>query len=298
MDNPTIGFIGAGTLATGLAMALHGRGYRVVAVASRNVSSARRLGTMVPGCLPMELPSDLVQACDLVFVTVPDDSIKQVTDSLQWKPGLGVVHCCGAGSLHLLESASALGAMVGSFHPFQTLACLESPEEAAGRLQGITFAVDGTGWLLPFLQRAAVNLGGRSIRIDPKNRTLYHASAVMACGYVTALLKAAGDIWQHMGYSAEDARSALGPLVTATVTNFSRVGAEGSVTGPVVRGDTKTLSEHLHALEAHMPHLLPLFTTLGLESATLMTPEVAAQSRQPLTTLMAKYGEAQRPESP
>ena len=45
-----IGFIGAGTVGTALAVRLSGKGYPVVAVSSRTKASAQRLAQAVSGC--------------------------------------------------------------------------------------------------------------------------------------------------------------------------------------------------------------------------------------------------------
>ena len=77
-DNPRIGFIGAGTLGKGLALALADRGYQVVAVSSRSRSSAEDLAARIPGCEPLAGPQELADRCHLVFITTPDEIINQV----------------------------------------------------------------------------------------------------------------------------------------------------------------------------------------------------------------------------
>ena len=140
-----IGFIGVGTLGRGLALALDASGYNVTAAASRRRDSAQWLADRVPGCLVMDSAQQVSDACDLVFVTVPDGAITDVASLVRWRGAQGVVHCCGAASVELLESAAASGASVGAMHPFQTFAGLNDPADAARRLTGVTFAVAATG---------------------------------------------------------------------------------------------------------------------------------------------------------
>lgn len=183
-DDVRIGFIGAGVLGCGLALALDGVGFNIAAVASRRRQSADWLAQRIPSCAALESPQDVANAVNLVFITTPDAAIADVAASIHWSPDQGVAHCCGAASLELLESAANAGAATGAIHPFQTFAGLIEPADAARRLRKVTFAVAATGWLHPYLIGLAESMGGRAIAIPHELRPLYHASAVLACGYV------------------------------------------------------------------------------------------------------------------
>ena len=265
----SVGFIGIGTLGKGLALALAERGYRVVAAHSRTVTSAQWLAGRIEDCQVYRTAQELVDSCHLVFVTTPDAAIQPVAESVRWREGQGVVHCSGASGADILAGASAQGALTGAFHPFQTFAGLDDPKEAVARMSGVTFAVSGEGWLFSFLQDMAHELGGRPVSIQDADRPLYHASAVLGCGYLVALLHAAMKPWHAMGFTEEEAVTALYPLARATLENISRHGVAASVTGPVVRGDTHTVESHLVALSERLPALLPIYTALASGSLPL-----------------------------
>ena len=257
-----IGFIGAGVLGNGLALALSQHGYRVMGASSRRLESAQALSERVHGCRAFETNQELADAVDVVFITTPDSVIAEVAESIGWRPGQGVVHCCGASSAAILGPASGMGALTGAFHPLQTFAGLDSPGDAVARLVGVTFAVSGERVLAEFLAGLADDLGGRSITIADEDRPLYHASAVMACGYLVALMRAAVELWEEIGFTPDEAVGALYPLARATVENVHRRGLAGASTGPVVRGDTETLHAHLEALFQRLPELVPLYGDL------------------------------------
>ena len=289
MDNPRIGFIGAGTLGKGLALALAAKNYQVVAVSSRTHSSAEDLAARIPGSVALPEPQQLVDGCHLVFITTPDGAINQVASQVRWQPGQAVVHCSGAQPLDVLESAARLGAITGSFHPFQTFACLETPEEAIERLSGTTFAVEGNSWLLAFLESIADQLGGKAIRLRPEDRAIYHASGLMVCGYLVALLKAAAEMWRPMGVRQEEALSLILPLAKTTLTNLSRSGVNGSVTGPVVRGDDATVRKHLDTLSKEMPGLIPLYCSLSKESLSLAGEDVSVEKLKEIDQMIDEW---------
>ena len=294
MDDPGIGFVGSGTLGKGLALALNAHRYKVVAVSSRSLASARDLAARIPGCEALSSPQEVAARCDIVFITTPDEAIGHVATQVRWRDGQGVLHCSGAESLEVLEPAAAMGAVAGSLHPFQTFACLDSPEAAVERFKGISFAVEGEGWLLGLLKDMASRLGGRALVVKPEDRALYHASAVMSCGYLVALLKASADLWKEMGFLSEDALSALLPIARSTLENLGGSGFGPSVTGPLARGDTDTLKAHLGALEARLPHLIPLYCHLARQSLPLVQDRVGDErldaTEGMLTEYLAKQG--------
>ena len=118
-QHSTIGFIGAGAVGGTLAVALGQAGYRVVAVASRTLASAHRLAQRLLGCTAYAAPQQVVDACELVFISTPDDAIGQVAAGLTWRAGQGVVHCSGATSLDVFAVPLAQGVLPGALHPFQ-----------------------------------------------------------------------------------------------------------------------------------------------------------------------------------
>ena len=268
-DSIRIGFVGAGTLGRGLALALDGVGCDVVAVSSRTRASAEWLAERIDGCVALDKAQDVADTCDLVFITTPDGAIAEVAASVSWRAGQGVAHCCGASSIELLDTASNTGAAVGAMHPFQTFAALSDPTEAARRLSGVTFAVSATGWLAEFLPSLAERLEGQALSVPDELRPLYHASAVLACGYVGTLLDAAVGLWTRMGYTEEDGVRAVAPLARATVEAIAAAGPVRAVTGPAVRGDAATIAAHLSLLEEHAPELVTLYRELTLASIPL-----------------------------
>lgn len=289
MDDPIVGFIGAGAVGKGLAFGLASIGYRVLAVSSRSLSSAQGLAARIPGCEALPAPQKVADKCNLVFITTPDEAIEQVVSQLSWHRGQGVVHCSGAESLKILEPAAGVGAIAGSFHPFQTFACLETPEEAVECMKGTTFSVEGRGWVLDTLKEMASRLGGRAILLSPEDRAIYHASAVMSCGHLVALVKAAVDVWESMGVPQEEALPIILPLARSTLANISRAGVYASLTGPIARGDTATLRIHLQALEGSLPRLIPLYCALSGESLPLAEDRVSREKLDEMARMFNGY---------
>jgi len=260
---PDIGFIGAGTVGTALAVRLGGSGYRVVAVSSRTRASAQRLAQSVSDCRVYEDGQGAADASQLVFVTTPDDAIGQVVAGIRWHSGQGVVHCNGAASTDIIEPARRFGAHVGAFHPLQTFA---SVSHAIDNIPGSTFAIEAEEPLLTILKGMASDLEGNWVILGAGDKVLYHAAAVIACNYLYTLVKMATDLWQNFGVPAPQATQALLPLLRGTLNNVENVGLPHCLTGPIARGDLGTIRSHLAALEREAPWLLSTYRELGLQT--------------------------------
>lgn len=256
-----LGFIGAGTVATVLAVALGNGGYPVVAVSNRSLESARELALLLRGCNAVTSNQEVVDSADLVFITTPDDTIASVAARIRWQPGHSVVHCSGADSTDILSPAREAGAGVGVFHPLQTFA-----SKRQENLPGATFALEAEEPLLTTLKEMATALGGRWIEITAKDRVLYHTAAVFTCNYLVTLANVAADLWQKFNIPQEQALQALVPLIRGTISNIEAVGIPQCLTGPIARGDTGTIKKHLTALHKHAPELVSTYCELGIKT--------------------------------
>ena len=288
MADPAVGFIGAGILGKGLALALSASGYRVSAVSSRTAASARDLASRIPGCNARD-SQQVAEECGLVFVTTPDDVIGTVAGEVLWRKGQGVVHCNGTHTLRVLEPATSRGALAGSFHPCQTFGGLATPEEAAGRLQGVTFAVDASDWLRETLEEMASRLGGRAVPVKPEDRPLYHTAAALSSGYLVAVVKASADLWEILGVSQEEALATILPMAKATLTSLEVSGIQGGVTGPLVRADEGTVRRHLESLRERLPHLVPLYCALARASLPLAVGRVGRERTEVMDRLLREF---------
>ncbi len=272
-----IGFIGAGTVATALAVGLRSKGYPVTAVSSRSQTTAANLAQLVNGCHALGNNQDVADAAELVFIATPDDAIASVAAQIRWHSGHSVVHCSGADSTDILLSARKSGACVGVFHPLQTFADFR---QAMGNIPGTTFALEAEEPLLTMLKDMATTLGGRWIELKAKDRVIYHAAAVFACNYLVTLVKLATDLWQTFAIPPEQATQALLPLLRGTINNIDTLGIPGCLTGPIARGDTGTIKKHLGALQKAAPELVATYQELGLKTIPIALKKGGINQKQ------------------
>jgi predicted short-subunit dehydrogenase-like oxidoreductase (DUF2520 family) len=284
----TIGFIGAGAVGGTLAVALGQAGYRVVAVASRTMASAQGLAQRLGGCTAYPLPQQVVDACELVFISTPDDVIGPVASGLTWSGGQGVVHCSGATSLDVFVVPMAQGVLPGALHPFQAVASLDS---GVPSLPGTTFGIEADGVMREVLVTMALALGGRPIVLSAADKALYHLSAVMMGNLLTGLAATAAQLWEHLGASRTDGLQAVVAMMRSVVHNLERAGIPAAMAGPYVRGDVGTIRRHFETLSATAPTVLPLYRELALAALPFGVEKGALTHDQHLAIqhLIAQY---------
>ena len=125
---------------------------------------------------------------------------------------------------------------------------------------------------LALARELARALGMLPVEIAEADRPAYHAAASIASNFLITLEAAAERIGAAVGLEREQ----LVPLVRATVENWSRLGPERALTGPVARGDEATVARQRAAVEEVAPELLPLFDELVTATRAL----AAARDRE------------------
>jgi predicted short-subunit dehydrogenase-like oxidoreductase (DUF2520 family) len=202
---------------------------------------------------------------DAVLLCVPDGQIRTAADAVP--SGLAVGHCSGATGLDVLAGS---GRDVFSLHPLMTVTAGSPPTTFAGA----GAAVAGSSPAMLELARAlAQRLGMRPIEIASGDRAAYHAAASIASNFLVTLEAAAERMAATVGMDRDD----LLPLVRATVDNWSRLGGERALTGPVARGDERTVAAQRRAIAERAPELLALFDTMADATRALATAGALAR---------------------
>ncbi|MDQ2700017.1 MAG: DUF2520 domain-containing protein [Actinomycetota bacterium] len=190
-----------------------------------------------------------------VLICVPDQEIERVADQLAGGAQLPAFtgHTSGATRLDVLDACQTDGAF--SLHPLQTV------PTGSTDLNGCPAACAGSGPAATGLATAlARTVGMLPFEIEEKHRAIYHAAASMASNYLVTLEQTAAGLLGEAG--VENPRAVLAPLVTRTLANWEKDGAE-ALTGPIVRGDESTVETHRRALAAGHPEVLPLYDALA-----------------------------------
>lgn len=256
----SIGVIGAGRVGAVLSARLRAAGHPVVAVAGESDASRERAAALLPGA-PLMKPSAVARASDLLLLTVPDDMLPNVVqvlaDSGALHAGQVVVHTSGRHGLAVLAPAAAVGARVIALHPAMTFTGTEVDlERLTGCVFGLTAGADERG----LAEELVAELGGRPNWVPEEMRTLYHAGLAHGANHLVTLVSEAMGLLSSAGVS--DPAGTLRPLLDAALDNALAHG-DAALTGPIVRGDVKTIRAHLVDITANAPDTLPSYVALA-----------------------------------
>lgn len=255
-----VGVVGAGRVGAVLAAALRGAGHEIVAVAGESDASRGRIAALLPGT-PTAKPSAVARACDVLLLTVPDDSLPNVVTVLAasgaLRPGQYVVHTSGRHGLDVLAPAAVVGARVVAMHPAMTFT---GTEVDLDRLAGCVFGLTADAGERALVEGLVADLGGRAMWVPEQMRTLYHAGLAHGANHLVTLVTEAMEMLSAAG--ADDPAGTLRPLLSAALDNALTHG-DAALTGPIVRGDVGTVAAHLADLVANAPQTLGSYVALA-----------------------------------
>lgn len=256
-----VAIIGAGTLASALARALHAKGYRISEIVTRSnpqsLRRARMLATEIQSSATAIKAAEL--SAGIVWICVPDDAIAtlaaEIAGERDWR-GKIVLHSSGALASDVLEPLRRKGAEVASAHPLMTFV-----SSSQSKLAGVPFALEGTAKALTAVESIISDFGAQAFRIAREEKAAYHAFGFFSSPAIVALIAAAIDVGKLAGLDAKRARALMEPIVRQTIDNCFRTSPQQAFSGPVRRGDVETIRKHLQVLR-QQPDSLELYRAL------------------------------------
>jgi predicted short-subunit dehydrogenase-like oxidoreductase (DUF2520 family) len=279
---PTVAIVGAGSLATFLAVALNDAGFRITEIIVRDSPRSRRQARSLAakvGAQTVTAHSAVLDAT-LLWFCVPDREIHGAASALAGHLAAHVAahrkkrvpnkvpskvpsqvrfafHSSGALLSRELEPLRKAGIAVASVHPLMTFVAGAHPS-----LTGVPFAVEGDRAATQVARRIIRKLGGESFSLPAARKAAYHAWATLTSPLLLAFLVTLEEAAQAAGLARNDARRKSLPIIRQTLTNYSRLGPAKSFSGPLVRGDAQTVARHLAVLKKH-PGLREVYVALA-----------------------------------
>lgn len=207
-----------------------------------------------------------IEPADAFFLAAPDDTLaslaKQLAETGMIMNGAICWHASGAIPSSVLKPLKECGAEIGSIHPAKSFA---DPVMAAETFAGTPCVIEGTPEACLLLNEACRAIGGLPIQVTMSNRdkAVYHAGTTLASNCLVALAEVAAQCLEQAGFQREQAIDLLGPLMTGSIQNVTRLGTTEALTGPISRGEVGTVARHLAALEGCKPIVVQAYRLLG-----------------------------------
>jgi len=268
---PAVAIVGAGSLATFLAVALNDAGFTITEIIARDTPQSRRHAGALAAKVGAQTVSAHSAALDatLLWFCVPDREIRGAASALAGNLAARVAahrkkrvpnkvpsrvpsqvrfafHSSGALLSHELEPLRKAGIAVASVHPLMTFVAGTHPS-----LTGVPFAMEGHAAATQVARQIVRKLGGESFSLPAARKAAYHAWATLTSPLLLAFWVTLEEAARAAGLTRNDARRKSLPIIRQTLANYSRLGPAKSFSGPLVRGDAPTVARHLAVLKKH-----------------------------------------------
>ncbi|HVI09915.1 MAG TPA: DUF2520 domain-containing protein, partial [Candidatus Binatia bacterium] len=169
------------------------------------------------------------------------------------------------------------GAAVVAAHPLMTFVRGSRPA-----LAGVPFGVEGDAKAIRTVRAIVRSLGGEPFAIPKSKKAAYHAWGMFTSPLLTALLVAAEEVARRAGIGRKDARRRMLPILKQTLANYERLGAAGSFSGPIPRGDVATIAKHMRIL-AGKRELREVYLALARAALDLLPATKRAEMKKLLS---------------
>ncbi len=246
-DNMRIGFIGAGRVGFTMGKYLTMHGAKVSGYYSRTPEHAREAAEFTDTEY-FENAEKLIENSDAVILTVSDNAIAQVFDDIcdSHLAGKIMCHTSGAMSSGIFEGKSVQ--VYGySIHPIYAIS---DRYESYKNFSNAFITIEGNEKYLNEVRKIFTDAGLNSAVIDSSDKAKYHAASVVASNMVCGLYGTAIRLMTECGFSDEDAKNSLKGLFVDNAIAAAEIGPDRQLTGPLERGDSNTIRNHLKALDA------------------------------------------------
>ena len=238
MENRRIVIVGAGNMATSLAVALKKSGNTPVAVWSRTLQSAEMLGSKVGCAFTNELGS-LPQA-DVVIISVVDSALREVAAKVAaLYPAALILHTAGSIPMSALHEAGAV--RYGVFYPMQTMS-----KSNIVPLDDVTIFIEGADDAdIAYLEALASSLSSKVVYATSEQRCFLHVAAVFACNFPNALYCMVAELLQSKNLPFDS----MLPLIDEAARKVHNMTPLAAQTGPAKRGDVNVMNSHKAMLD-------------------------------------------------
>jgi len=228
--------LGAGNLATQLAIALHDASVNIMQVYSRTMRSASILAEKVNSTALSDVKNLVVNA-DLYIFALSDKALQPVLDQMPIPIG-DVVHTAGSIPMDIFDDYTEC---YGVFYPLQTFSKNRKVD-----FSSIPICIESNNLglqedLMELAERISTNIH----LIDSEQRKQLHLSAVFTCNFANHMYS----IGQKLLAEKDVDFDLLKPLIKETAEKVQELDPVSAQTGPAIRFDKEIMTKHENELK-------------------------------------------------
>lgn len=267
----SVSIIGVGRVGGAFALALDKKDYRIENLFTRTRENAERIRKMIGREVKIgRLENSDELTSEIIFISTQDSEIENVVGQLKEKSfqhKTYIFHTSGSLSSEILSELKQQNCCVGSIHP---LVSISDSVRGVKRFEDAYFCIEGDSEACELAEKIVGDFGGKPFTIETKYKTLYHASAVTACGHIVALIDVSLEMLQKCGLETNTAKEILMPLIKSTIENVGEQKTSEALTGTFARADSETFARHIEVLnESVSAEIMEIYLMLGKRSLNL-----------------------------
>jgi predicted short-subunit dehydrogenase-like oxidoreductase (DUF2520 family) len=236
-DSISIAVVGAGNVATNLALSLFESGIKIQSIYSRNAENTAVLAQKVNAKSVASL-TEISSGVAVIIIAVSDDEIGHVAHHLQQHPAL-VVHCSGSVDMDVLSGCGKYGV----FYPFVVMR-----KAVRTDFSNVDFFIEANDEIhLSLLNELAKKLSNNVKQLSSKARLALHISGVFANNFVNLQFITAQQLLNENGMDFD----LLRPMLANYFQLLLQSNPAEIQTGPAIRHDDRVIQKHLELLVGH-----------------------------------------------
>gem|GEM_PF-1561103 len=231
------------------------------------------------------LTIEMVNNLQVIFLAVPDDSLKEATRKLLLfkQQGRIVLHSSGALGSDELDHVRKRGAHCGSWHPMQSFPQKFLPPE---HWRNIIFSFEGDEECRPFVEELTEKTDSKLLHLTVDQKLALHIAGVFTANYTTALVNLAEGILINAGIKDIPKNKILAPLLKGVAENLEKAPSDSILSGPAKRGDINVLRKHLQYLRLTQG---PADTYLDMVKLLLKNPRFNIPNSAKIEEILTKF---------
>ncbi|MDR1090980.1 MAG: DUF2520 domain-containing protein [Prevotella sp.] len=229
-------FIGAGNVATHLAVELYRHSFDIIQVYSRTMESASVLAQKIHAT-PITDISSIDNSADLYIFSLKDSVLEDVISHIPSNNGLWI-HTAGSIPVDVFRKYAL---RFGVFYPFQTFS---KGREADWREIPVFIEANNQD-NLDLLRNIAEKISDKVAGLSSQDRRYVHLTGVFACNFANHMYTLSKQFLNKVNLSFDVSL----PLIDETAAKVHVLGPEEAQTGPAVRYDENVINKHLDLIE-------------------------------------------------
>lgn len=229
-------FIGAGNLATNLALELIKHSYIISQVYSRTIESAQILAQLIDSKATNNT-SKIENDADLYIFSIKDSALEDLLQDIPSNNGIWV-HTSGSIPMGIFEKYNK---NFGVIYPFQTF----SKQRRVEFSNIPVFIEANTEENYNKLYNIFSHISGKVSQLSSDKRKYIHLTGVFACNFVNHLYHISSDILKKENIPFD----IVLPLIDETASKVHDMSPKDAQTGPAIRYDKNIIDKHLSLIE-------------------------------------------------